>query len=167
MMSIQTTQSDLEAAQHGNAIVPGTVPILPVQAWVDAQSVFDTNAATINASGWVLANKGITHFDPLLIYNDGTVTGFIDNGLVYFALTYVTYFTLDLSGNALSSSEVNAILAACADGVNNFGNPTGPGFSQHNPILLVNGGTNGAPTGQGITDAATLISDSNWTVTTN
>jgi hypothetical protein len=61
----------------------------------------------------------------------------------------------DFSGNAMSASEVNALLAFL---VANY------------PDLMwtldLSGGTNAAPTGQGITDKNTLISNG-WTVTTN
>lgn len=58
----------------------------------------------------------------------------------------------------LSSSAVNSILAGAVAG----GRTSASGICQ----LVVSGGSNGAPTGQGITDKATLISRG-WTVTTN
>jgi hypothetical protein len=65
--------------------------------------------------------------------------------------------TFDASTNALTDIAVNAILAdlvvAQAGG---------------NPVCTVSlsGGTNAAPTGQGLLDKATLIA-AKWTVTTN
>jgi len=57
--------------------------------------------------------------------------------------------------NQLTSTPVNAILAAFVAANNTTG------------VRVLNlGGTNSAPTGQGITDKATLVSRG-WTVTTN
>ena len=70
--------------------------------------------------------------------------------------------TITISGQKLTSASVNAILALLVslDGTN--GTTTwGAGKT-----LTINGGTNGAPTGQGITDKATLIART-ATVTTN
>lgn len=70
--------------------------------------------------------------------------------------------TITLSGLALSSAVVNAILALLVslDGTN------GTTLWGSGKTLTINGGTNGAPTGQGITDKATL-QGRGATVTTN
>lgn len=65
--------------------------------------------------------------------------------------------TLDLNTNALTTASVNAILA---DAV--LAQPTITGAVS----LDLSGGTNGAPSGQGIADKATL-NGLGWTVTTN
>lgn len=70
--------------------------------------------------------------------------------------------TIDCSGQALTSASVNAILALLVSLDGTGGTITwGTGKT-----LLINGGTNGAPSGQGITDAAALVTRG-ATVTTN
>lgn len=59
-------------------------------------------------------------------------------------------------GNALNVASINALLAAFVAANKTTGTRT----------LNLSGGTNAAPTGQGITDKATLVSRG-WTVTTN
>lgn len=68
---------------------------------------------------------------------------------------YLDGVTYDYSGNSMSASEVNALLAFV---VANY-----PSLAL---TLKIDGGTNAAPTGQGLTDKATLIGNG-WTVTTN
>lgn len=70
--------------------------------------------------------------------------------------------TITLSGLKLPSSEVNAILALLVS-LDGTGGTTLWGAGK---TLTINGGTNGAPTGQGIIDKATLIGRG-ATVTTN
>lgn len=61
-------------------------------------------------------------------------------------------------GNSMSSSEVNDLLAFLAV---NYPSPVSAW------VLNITGGTNGAPTGQGIDDAQSLRDGGQWTVTTN
>lgn len=68
--------------------------------------------------------------------------------------------TINVSGQKLNAASVNGILALLVslDGTN--------GTTQWKSTLTINGGTNAAPSGQGITDKATLIARG-ATVTTN
>ncbi len=66
--------------------------------------------------------------------------------------------TLNFNANALPTASVNAILADCVTSLGISGRVT--------CTLNLAGGTNGAPSGQGIVDKATLIT-AGWTVTTN
>lgn len=70
--------------------------------------------------------------------------------------------TITLSGLKLPSANVNAVLALLVslDGTN------GTTLWGSGKTLNISGGTNGAPTGQGITDKATLVARG-ATVTTN
>lgn len=130
----------------GNATVPGTFPIQPPQVGVDniTQFVIGPSTGTISLSG-----KGITSLQSLTAGTGGlydcvitmTQTG---NGVV-----------VDLSINAITNT--NAILAAMVQAFNS-GGVVGS--------IDLSGGTNAAPTGQGIIDKATLIA-ATWTVTTN
>ena len=63
-------------------------------------------------------------------------------------------------GCALSSDAVNRILADCVAWETAHPATT-------TKTLNLSGGTNGAPTGQGITDKATLVATGKWAVTTN
>jgi hypothetical protein len=88
------------------------------------------------------------------INNKITYLDFSDNQIsaVTFDINQISF--CDLANNNLSTTEVNAILAK-------FVNTTVPSGT-----LLLNGTNMGAPSGQGLTDKATLISNG-WTVTTN
>lgn len=132
----------------GNAMVLGNAPIQPPQAFVDNVAQWFTSLS--NSDGTLnLANKGITFINPGTTVNEFGVFAFCE-GASPFSVP-----VMDFRGNAMPSSNINGILAACvAQGV--------PGG-----ILQLEGGTNGAPTGQGIVDKATLITVNSWTVTTN
>lgn len=123
----------------GNATVPADAPIQPPQAFVDAYPLF------LNAFGdetqLNLSGIGITHLDPNLLNS-------------YLSAQTHAYgaASVDLSGNALDAAEVNTLLYVCT------GFPPG--------TLDLSGGTNAAPTGQGLVDLQTLR-DAGWTVTTN
>ena len=65
---------------------------------------------------------------------------------------------LSLQNNLLTSTAVNAVLAALV--------AAGRTSASGTCVVNVGGTGNAAPTGQGITDKATLISRG-WTVTTN
>lgn len=131
----------------GNATVPVDAPILPAQAFVDNIAALSHIRAALN-----LSNKSITHFSAATLLYDGS------NGWMHDAWGVSNQADVNLSGNALSASEVNGILAAAlafciADSaVTN---------------LDLSGGTNAAPTGQGITDKQSLIDDHGSTVLTN
>ena len=77
-------------------------------------------------------------------------------------LKAITGATINVSGQALTSASVNAVLALLVslDGTN------GTTLWGSGKTLTINGGTNGAPTGQGITDKATLVARG-ATITTN
>jgi hypothetical protein len=63
-------------------------------------------------------------------------------------------------GTNMTTAEVNALLSYLLAGpADDYGPPA--------PSLLLDGVGMGAPTGQGLTDKASLISDHGWTVTTN
>lgn len=81
-------------------------------------------------------------------FSGNALTGF-DGGTIPNALV-----SLDFSDNALASEAVNLILRGIVLGGASGG------------TVNLSGGTNGEPTGQGITDVATLTSNG-WTVTTN
>lgn len=70
--------------------------------------------------------------------------------------------TITLSGQKLTSANVNAIMALLVS-LNGSSGTTAWGSGK---TLTINGGTNGAPTGQGITDKATLVARG-ATITTN
>lgn len=124
----------------GNATVPSNAQIQPPQAFVN--NVFKLTQLFGNLD---MSSQGITHMDPDAIGDYAT----------NYSAVQASGTTIDLSGNALSSAEVNAILAACvADSIPQV-------FT-----LNLSGIGMGAPTEQGITDKATLIG-AGWTVTTN
>jgi hypothetical protein len=132
----------------GNATVPNDALIQPAQAFVDCAAIWFANTATThsNLSNGIITftSKGITSFSTSLL--DGI-------------FTYSSAMPeLHLQGNALSAGNVNAILSwYVSQGT----------FSATNAQELdLSGGTNAAPTGQGIVDKATLIGNG-WTVTTN
>jgi hypothetical protein len=123
----------------------GSAPILPVQAYVDNIGQFGfPYTGTVSLSG-----KGITHIDPALVSAYDFARQKLVDGSIRGAGA-----SFDFSNNALSEDEVNAILAALvADG-------TGSG------AIDLSGGTNAAPTGQGLDDAQTLLNGM-WSVATN
>lgn len=132
-----------------DATVGGSAPILPVQAFVDHINDFWRNGNAV-----ALTNKGLTHFDSALLYTGGgNPRGWIDTNQMSGG-----GFTLDFSTNALTAADVNAILSVCASAIGVY--------SLESVTLDLSGGTNAAPTGQGITDKAALIT-AGWTVTTN
>lgn len=63
--------------------------------------------------------------------------------------------TIDFSGCALNAASVNSILARCV------------ASNVHNCDIELSGGTNSAPTGQGLSDKATLLASPGNTVNTN
>lgn len=132
----------------GNATVPNDAPILPAQAYVDSWIKIDSYGELGRHhlyNGTFMdfyINKGITSLSSLFIQTIHDVMQ--QNG----------YMELDLSGNAMSVASVNAVLAGLVDLVGN------------GSYIDVSGGTNGAPTGQGITDKNALIANT-WNVTTN
>ena len=118
----------------------------------DVDSLLLPNLATVNGDFKILSFAGITDLDlPLLATVNGGFEVKYCYSLVHLdmpSLVYLENYTYDLSWNALDAASVNAILAravACA------------GFTNAGTIDLSNG-TNAAPTGQGLTDVATLTS---------
>jgi hypothetical protein len=125
-----------------NATVDATAVILPAQKFVDVITSFipDPNEPS---DGIALLSMGLTKVDGTL--------------LVHWAGIYAYLFgnpAIDLSGNALSVASVNDILNKLA----------GSGLAHGS--LNLSGGTNAAPTGQGLTDKDNL-EFSGWSVTTN
>jgi hypothetical protein len=135
----------------GNATVPDDAPIQPPQAFVDNIRF----SPSFDGTGLDLHSKGITHISSSLLYGD-TVT---PPSWARFARVFESDTNVKLNGNALPESDVNSILAAAVS----FDVSYGPGLAWS---LDLSGGTNAAPTGQGLTDKATLIG-AGWTVTTN
>ena len=117
IMTEFTTQLNiLKSYLGGNATVPDNAPILPHQAFVDCfMKLADTSTQTLDFS-----NMGITHLD-------GDV-------LILKAYTFGAT-TMDLSDNALVTSEVDDILQVLAQ--YSIGQGT---------TVNLSGGTNGAPT---------------------
>jgi hypothetical protein len=120
-----------------------------VSLWLKAQIVLDfSNQSFVNADLAVgmfdLCTK-LAHLD--LSYNSFTT--------IPAALFDKCTSLIDLAINncALTAAGVNFVLASLVVATATGG------------VLLINGGTNAAPIGQGITDAATLVSRG-WTVTT-
>lgn len=132
----------------GNATVPSNAAIQPPQAFVDAMQ--DITEDVFSSYYIDLSNRGLTYCRP----GDDPATGIISY-LLYATYTLSTPPTLKLNGNAITNTnEILANFVALTDS-----------YSIHCTVDL-SGGTNAAPTGQGITDKATLIG-AGWTVTTN
>lgn len=98
----------------GNATVPNDALILPAQAFVDFTyqwggfdpGVFNTGGPD-GVLGITFPNKGLTKIAGVLLN-------------IYTNLTNETWMALDLSGNALSSAEVDQIIHNCiVVGINN------------------------------------------------
>lgn len=136
-----------------NATVPNDAPILPVQAFVDNIEAL----RKFPLGGLNLSNKGITSFSATLLFNGETNSGH-STSWVFAASVAGFNHDVNLSANALSAPNVNAILAAyVALDSGGFSSPA---------ALDLSGVGMAAPTGQGVTDAATLTNNG-WTVTTN
>lgn len=125
----------------GNATVPSDAPIQPPQAFVDCNTQLfqfgNANFSTIPVSRF-----------------DGTLAG----NFVQFEVLLGgdPNFVVNNAGSSLPVGDINGILSAIAGLIG----IVGPGS------IDLSGGTNAAPTGQGLTDKQTLI-DAGWTVTTN
>lgn len=125
---------------------------------------------TIGVNATVQSCASLTTFSlPAMVTYGGTIDLHSSNG----NLTTVTLGTngtllsiagptIDVSGQKLTSASVNAILSLLVS-LNGSGGTTLWGAGK---TLTINGGTNAAPTGQGVTDKATLIARG-ATVTTN
>ena len=126
-------------SNSNNATVPGNAPIQPPQAFVDSMS------RTIGiANPYFFDGSNI----PITSINCGA--------LFSWQREHSGSPDADFSGCALSEASVNAVLANFATNI----------YGGGDQILNLSGGTNAAPTGQGLTDKATLIA-AGWTVTTN
>jgi hypothetical protein len=135
----------------GNATVPIDALIQPPQAFVDNIGFFAAIIRDNNGHPLTPPNRAnIEALDPVLVlsYAQGVTR---DGG-------YGDPPTIDLSGAKLNQATVNSILAELSTywAANYLSGGT----------LNISGGTNAAPTGQGLTDKAALIS-LGWTVTTN
>ena len=133
----------------GNATVPVDAPIQPPQAFVDALSARVVAGDMGDAAKplfYDFQSAGITALSPAFIQSSLTSGGVFG------------YFILNLSDNALTASSVNAILAACVGQAGDFFDGATLNLSGQTPPA--------PPTGQGLTDKATLIS-AGWTVTTD
>lgn len=130
----------------GNATVPNDAPIQPPQAFVDMFSRQISNGY----GGLNYSNLGITHLTEIGSY------------VIAYEARYAHNLNGDsypnLAGNALDADSVNEVLSYM---VAQF-----PEAVSGELILTLTGGTNAAPTGQGLINKATLISNG-WTVTTN
>lgn len=134
----------------GNATVPPDAPIQPPQSFVD---YYPLVVAAISSDNLDLSNKGITY---ILGGKSGATSSSF--GIVQWTVNEADTIgnpVITLSGNALAS--VNEILSSLV---------ADPVALAADGTLDLSGGTNAAPTGQGITDKATLIA-AGWTVTTN
>lgn len=132
-------------AVNGNAQVPASAPIQPPQAFVDNSAKFFTAIAN-GTTSLDISNTNTSFVEPGASAEVFGVWGFC---AVASALGSPV---MNFSGNKITNTD--AILAACV--ASNVPNGT----------LDLSGGTNAAPTGQGITDKAALIL-AGWTVTTN
>jgi hypothetical protein len=141
---IFTLPRPVDTVGGGNATVPDNAPIQPPQAFVDTLTKLLSTAGEIGNFQISWPNLGIVSFSTVILD-----TQVADQGAPY---------GLDLSGNALSAASVNAILAWYA--ANYSLGAAGDQF------IDLSGGTNAAPSGQGLADKATLIANG-WTVTTN
>lgn len=132
---------------RGNATVPSNAPIQPSQAFVDniGSILIMANAGT----AFDLSNKGITSF---VVGQDVSTSPILCAFSIASQLAGAP--NINLSGNAIANT--NAILADLV--------PFAGGVS--GGTINLSGGTNAAPTGQGITDKAALIL-AGWTVNTN
>lgn len=141
-----------------DATVGGSAKIQPPQAFVNNIAKLSAHSsATLD-----LSDQGITSFNGTLLY-DGEANPTTDahSFLAVGALTSSWSRVIDLSGNALDAASINSILAALVNLFNTLELSGSP------PNVDLTGGTNAAPTGQGIIDLATLTNDAGWTVTTN
>lgn len=136
----------------GNATVPDDAPIQPPQAWVNCIQQFilnytlghilDCSSSGITSVNW--DPDAIIRTDIYSLWQQAASDDSPDSWDVRF------------QGNGLDETSVNTILHLTLRG----GMDVTPGS------IDLSGGTNAAPTGQGITDKATLIL-AGWTVTTN
>jgi Leucine-rich repeat (LRR) protein len=132
---------------HGNQLT-GSIPSLSANT---ALTVFYAGGNQLTGSIPSLsANTALTVF-----YAGGNqLTGSIPGSFA----TQQTLANLDISTNALPSSDIDQILADLVVSLSISGRVVCD--------VELGGGTNGPPTGQGITDKATLIAGG-WTVVTN
>ena len=138
-----------QAVSGGNATVPVDAPIQPAQAFVD--NIEAATFAIPNTGTLVLSNQEITYIKP-----GSALDGFNLYAYVRFVASLGGVPSILLDGNKITNT--NAILAAIAAVV--VDNSVSGG------TLDLSGGTNAAPTGQGLIDKATLESNG-WTVATN
>ncbi len=110
---------------------------------------------TTISAGAVISHGGTVVMGSMAALTD--LTGFWTSGTLKSVNGNIT-----MSANALTAASVNHILSVVAS-LDGTSGTTSWGTGK---TLLLNGGTNAAPTGQGITDKATIIARG-ATVTTN
>lgn len=126
--------------------MPGDVPTLSLAVASDSGGSATIDSIDFSATSPAVLSKVIFLLvsdagNPLML---STFDASIFPNVVY----------LNLNGNALTLSAVNSILHELV------------ASDKSNGLVDVAGGTSAAPSGQGVTDAATLVSRG-WTVTTN
>lgn len=161
-MAALTTWSFPDLVTVGGTFAPTTMGSLTTLSCPALQNVTGAFSITSMASlttatfadmvtygGTITINSGLGNLTSVTLGTNGT-------------LKAITGATINISGQKLTSASVNAILnlLVTLDGTNGT---TAWGTGK---TLTINGGTNGAPTGQGITDKATLVARG-ATVTTN
>jgi hypothetical protein len=133
---------------HGN---PACTGALPSFAACTALTNFISNSNSL--SGTIPSFATCTKVVEFELYNNsfsGVVAG---SFATQKSLSYI-----DMSGNALPAAAVNQVLADFVVSLGISGRVV--------CTVTLSGGTNAAPTGQGILDKATLVA-AGWTVTTN
>ncbi len=134
----------------GNATVPGSAPFLPAQAFVDNITQF-ANLDFALSLGPVLT--GITSIS----FSSDPANPDANKGDAVFLQYFISAQnnTVDFSSCPLVVGTVNSFLAFCVANAVNI-----------TTYIIIMTGMPAAPTGQGITDKATLNGEG-WTVTTN
>lgn len=130
----------------GNATVPNDAPIQPAQAFVDAFGGEISSGLFAKAGRYIFSNSGIESLNA-----DEIFAAFL-NGEVIDDLIVL------LDGNALDTQSIDGVLSVL--GAGQAANGGAPGY------LDLSGGTNAAPSAQGLIDKATLEANG-WTVLTN
>lgn len=127
---------------------PSTMVVLPASPVVLPASVYYTVSSKIITGDWNLSGLGITHFDSST--DDGSAL----SNYIYGLFVDPPHSVFDLSGNALPTADIDAILARLA--LSTVSCPSGIPFLSGLTFDL-SGGTNGVPTGgSGNTDIITL-----------
>jgi hypothetical protein len=138
-----------------NAFVSNDAPLQPPQAFVNAMTEIWAHNAETFIAGRPFASKAITTVDA-------TRFGYLMKWIAGPLRAFGYGDDIDFSGNALNQASVDAVLAGCKLAVDE------PLLGTSIPMNLdLSGGTNAAPSAQGLSDANYLINTGGWTVTTN